>query len=155
VKFRQTQMNSASGIRVPSEAMRRGDFSELLTTPNAFYSSPQYIRDPLLTGNCNATDRGACFPNNVIPANRVSPQGLALLRSYPVLNINLPGANQQQVRGAFQNQREDTFRSTSFLRRRTISACGGRTINSRPPRRSAATPIVLHRPCSARMIPHR
>ena len=114
VKFRQTQINSASGIRVPSEAMRRGDFSELLTTPNPFYSSPQYIRDPLLTGNCNATDRSACFQNNVIPANRVSPQGLALLRSYPVPNINLPGANQQQVRGAFQDQRKDNV-SLDFI----------------------------------------
>ncbi|MBC7928902.1 MAG: TonB-dependent receptor [Bryobacteraceae bacterium] len=106
VRFRQTQLNNASGIRVPSEAMRRGDFRELLTAPNAFYTTPQYIRDPNATGACSAADQTACFANNVIPTNRLSPQGLALLRSYPTANINLPGANFQQARGASQNQRK-------------------------------------------------
>lgn len=107
VKFRQTQLNDTNGIRVPSEAMRRGDFSELLTAPNRFYTTPQYLRDPLASGNCNATDQSACFQNNVIPASRLSPQGLALLNAYPLPNVAFPGANFQQARGAFQNQRKD------------------------------------------------
>ena len=69
--------------------MRQGNFSELLTAPNRFYNTAQFIRDPLASGNCNATDQSACFPGNVIPASRLSPQGLALLRSYPTANIAL------------------------------------------------------------------
>jgi hypothetical protein len=107
VRFRQTQLNDGNGIRVPTEAMRRGDFSELLSAPNRFYNTPQYVRDPLASGNCNATDQSACFANNVIPASRLSPQGVALLNSYPLPNIGLPGANFQQARGALQNQRKD------------------------------------------------
>jgi hypothetical protein len=109
VRFRQTQINNVNGIRVPSEAMRRGDFSELLTAPNRFYNTPQFIRDPLATGNCSATDQTACFARNVIPSSRLSPQGVALMNAYPGPNIALPGANFQQVRGAYQNQRKDNI----------------------------------------------
>lgn len=108
VRFRQTQLNSGTGIRVPTAAMLGGNFSELLRTPNLFYgNTPQYIRDPNLTGTCDATSQAACFPGNIIPANRLSPQGVALLRSYPAPNVNLPGANYQSARAAFQNQRKD------------------------------------------------
>ncbi len=114
VKFRQTQLNNASGIRVPTAAMLGGDFSELLNTPNLFTNTPQYIRDPLATGNCTATDRTACFANNVIPQSRLSPQGIALMRSYPTANVVLPGANYQAARGLAQNQRKDNV-SVDYL----------------------------------------
>ena len=52
---------------VPPAEFRNGDFSSLLTQ-----SSPIYSRDPLLTGNCNAADRTACFPNNIIPQARIN-----------------------------------------------------------------------------------
>ena len=58
---------------VPTEAMRNGDFSQLLG-PNPFYSTPQIIRDPLT---------GLPFPGNIIPANRLSPNGIALMKLYP------------------------------------------------------------------------
>ena len=45
VTFRQEQLNQAGGVRVPSEAMKRGDFSELLQ-PSIYYNTPQYIKDP-------------------------------------------------------------------------------------------------------------
>jgi hypothetical protein len=60
---------------VPSEAMRRGDFSELLNASNPFFNKTVIIRDPLT---------GQPFPNNVIPSNRLSPNGLALLNVYPL-----------------------------------------------------------------------
>jgi hypothetical protein len=69
-------------VTVPTEAMRRGDFSQLLGA-NPYFSTPKYIADPLRSGACNATDQSACFPGNIIPQNRLSPQGLALLNAYP------------------------------------------------------------------------
>ncbi len=52
---------------VPTAAFRRGDFSALLTQ-----STPIYLRDPLKTGACNATDQTACFPGNIIPTARIN-----------------------------------------------------------------------------------
>jgi len=60
---------------VPTAAMRNGDFS-------AF---PRAIRDPLT---------GLPFPGNIIPKERISPNGQALLNSYPLPNLAIPqGAN--------------------------------------------------------------
>ncbi|MCK6681528.1 MAG: TonB-dependent receptor [Thermoanaerobaculia bacterium] len=59
---------------VPTEKMRTGDFSELLSLGIRIY-------DPL-TGTTNRT----AFPNNVIPANRLNPIALALLKYYPLAN---------------------------------------------------------------------
>jgi hypothetical protein len=59
---------------VPSLAMRRGDFSELLNPSNPFFGRTVTINDPLT---------GQPFPGNVIPGNRLSPNGLALLNVYP------------------------------------------------------------------------
>ena len=70
VDFFQVATNTAT---VPTEAMRRGDFSELLGS-NPFYSDSQIVRDPLT---------GQPFPNNVIPANRLSHNGVALMNLYP------------------------------------------------------------------------
>src|SRR5688500_2426791 len=63
---------------VPEEAFRRGDFS----------ASPTRIYDPL-TGNPDGTGRTQ-FPNNQIPANRISPIARRLLDQIPL--PNLPGA---------------------------------------------------------------
>lgn len=52
---------------VPTEAMRRGDFSALLPG--------RVIRDPLT---------GQPFPGNIIPPDRISPQGRALLNAFPL-----------------------------------------------------------------------
>jgi len=60
---------------VPSAAMRRGDFSELLNPANAFFGRVRTITDPRT---------GAPFANNIVPADRISPQGQALLNVYPL-----------------------------------------------------------------------
>ena len=97
VRFRQDQNNG--GQRVPTAAMRNGDFSELLGS-NLFYGAPRVINDPTT---------GAPFPGNIIPANRQSPNGMAFLRTYPAPNGIFPGNNNFfQVRPAPQNQRKDT-----------------------------------------------
>ncbi len=48
---------------VTPTAWRTGDLSAFTTT---------FIRDPLKTGACTATDKTACFPGNIIPANRIA-----------------------------------------------------------------------------------
>ena len=60
--------------------MKNGDFSQLLGT-NPFYSTPQIIRDPLT---------GLPFPGNIIPANRLSPNGIALMKLYPLADARVP-----------------------------------------------------------------
>lgn len=97
VRYRQEQ---TAQIRVPSVAMRNGDFSELLGS-NIFYGSPRTIRDPL-TGNP--------FPNNKIPTDRFSANGMAFLRAYPSANGAFAGStNYYNVRPNPQNQRKDTI----------------------------------------------
>ncbi len=97
VKFRQEQ---STFQRVPSALMRQGNFSELLG-PNIYYGGVRTINDP---------NTGAPFPNNVIPADRLSPNGIALLKVYPLANGIYSGNNNFfQVRGAPQNQRKDTY----------------------------------------------
>ena len=59
---------------VPSAAMRGGDFSELLNPANPFFGRARVITDPLT---------GQPFPDNVIPAQRLSPNGQALLNVIP------------------------------------------------------------------------
>ncbi len=75
----QAQRTGGSGVAgVAPPAWRNGDLS-VFTTP---------IRDPLKTGACTAADRTACFPGNIIPANRiVNPVAKALFadtKLYPL-----------------------------------------------------------------------
>ncbi|MGH9309436.1 MAG: carboxypeptidase regulatory-like domain-containing protein, partial [Vicinamibacterales bacterium] len=100
VDFFQVATNTAT---VPTEAMRRGDFSELLGS-NRFFSSPQIIRDPLT---------GQPFPNNVIPSNRLSPNGVALMNLYPLPTPGFQGTGSQNVIIDSDNprdQRKDSIR---------------------------------------------
>jgi hypothetical protein len=85
--------------RVPTALMRQGNFSELLST-NLFYSGSRAITDP-------AT--GQPFPGNIIPPSKLSPNGIAFLRTYPAANGAYQGNNNfYQVRPNWQNQRKDT-----------------------------------------------
>ncbi len=71
IRYRQTQTEV---ITVPTERMRNGDFGELLDPNNGFYTGARTIIDPRT---------GQPFPGNVIPQDRLSPNGLAFLRAYP------------------------------------------------------------------------
>ncbi|MEP6903503.1 MAG: carboxypeptidase regulatory-like domain-containing protein, partial [Actinomycetota bacterium] len=73
---------AAVNIRVPTAAERNGDFSQSVDGSGARI----YVRDPLLSGTCSAASQAACFPNNVIPANRLYTSGLAALRLFPLPN---------------------------------------------------------------------
>ncbi len=100
VDFFQDVTNTAT---VPTELMRRGDFSELLDPNNGFFSGARVIMNP-------AT--GAPFAGNVIPSTMLSANGLSFLNTYP---LPTPGfrqgtANLIQTSGNPQDQRKDTIR---------------------------------------------
>jgi hypothetical protein len=68
---------------MPTNREMQGDFSQTLDSQGRLIN----IRDPLATGTCDAVTGGlACFPGNVIPANRINPNGVALLNMLPRAN---------------------------------------------------------------------
>jgi hypothetical protein len=99
VDFFQVATNT---VTVPTEKMRNGDFSELLGA-NPFYSSPQVIRDPLT---------GQPFPGNIIPANRLSPNGVALMKLYPSPTPGFQQGSNNLIQNSDNpvNQRKDNLR---------------------------------------------
>ncbi|MBP6821188.1 MAG: TonB-dependent receptor [Acidobacteria bacterium] len=113
VKVRQT---SNIVNRVPTARMRAGDFSELFPGGPNYISAlgvSRFVKDPLKTGACNATDQTACFNDggivNKIPTNRLSANGLALLKAFPdpVAGFYSSGSNFFQSRPALTNQRKE------------------------------------------------
>jgi hypothetical protein len=90
-------------VTVPTAKMRQGDFSELLVPNNGFFSTAQIIKDPLT---------GLPFPNNVIPKDRLSSNGLAFLNSFPLPTpgFQLGSANALVNSPNPQDQRKDNFR---------------------------------------------
>ena len=100
VRYRYTDTSSWT---VPSQLMRSGNFSELLDPGNVYYNKSLVIRDP---------NTGVPFPGNVIPANRLSPSGLGILKAYPAPNLSTPINGSQYFYIAAthpQNQRKDTL----------------------------------------------
>ncbi len=77
--YRQFDANSAA-LSVPTLAERAGDFSQSLTA-----SKSQWLMyDPLSTNT--STGLRTAFPNNIIPASRLSAIGLKLASYYPQPN---------------------------------------------------------------------
>jgi hypothetical protein len=74
-------------FRVPTQLERQGDFSETVDNNGALFP---YIKDPLKSGACSATDQTACFPGGRIPADRLYQTGQNILNLYPLPNIG-PG----------------------------------------------------------------
>jgi hypothetical protein len=132
LKYRFVESGSTVGsnglLGVPSLKMRQGDFSELLDPNNSFITRrdsagnrmPVYIRDPqsaaasqcgqvISAGNYNTN---GCFPGNVIPPDRRSPNGLGILNAWPVPNLtNFIGGNGNWFGSALHtyDQRKDTL----------------------------------------------
>ncbi len=69
--------------RVPTALERSGDFSQSVVP---ITGAKLYLRDPLATGTCNATNAASCFPGNVMPASRFDPIALKLMAYYPLPN---------------------------------------------------------------------
>jgi hypothetical protein len=106
VRYIFTDTNS---LVVPTLKMRNGDFSELLDPNNVFYHKAVVIMDP---------KTGLPFPGNIIPApgtattgSAASPNGLGILKAYPLPNLATPiNGNQNWFFSAQhpQYQRKDT-----------------------------------------------
>jgi hypothetical protein len=99
VNFFQVATNTAT---VPTALMRQGNFSELLDPNNGFRAATAII-DPLT---------GQPFPGNIIPQNRLSPNGLAMLNGYPAPTpgFRQGAANLIQTSPNPQDQRKDNIR---------------------------------------------
>jgi len=104
VRHRRDQSTT---VRVPTLAMRNGDFSELLNPANPFFSGGRVVNDP--TNN-------QPFAGNIIPQTRLSSNGRAFLRSHPepTPGFLLGGSNFFQVRPNPTDQRKDTL-SVDFI----------------------------------------
>ena len=66
---------------IPTALMRSGNFSELLA-PNPWYKTGTVIYDP---ATCPTVGAASCtpFPGNIIPQNKLSPNGVGILSAYP------------------------------------------------------------------------
>ncbi|WP_263374230.1 TonB-dependent receptor [Granulicella aggregans] len=87
VQYPQTVNNP---VTVPNPAFRTGDFS----------SVAQHIKDPQSGLACDPTAGGpGCFPGNIIPQYRLSPNGVGLLSIFPdpTPNFQVGSANLLQV----------------------------------------------------------
>ncbi len=104
LQFIKWHQYSTSTATVPSLAMRQGDFSELLNPANIYFGRTRVINDP-------AT--GAPFPGNIIPKGRLSPNGVALLNTYPVPTpgLSIVGATNWTSTGPDpRDTSQDTFK---------------------------------------------
>jgi hypothetical protein len=84
---RQVQNYGVKTVTVPTALERKGDFSQSYTTagtPGGFH-----VNDPL--------NNKVQFPGNIIPANRITPIGQAILNMFPLPNYVDPSpANRYQ-----------------------------------------------------------
>src|SRR5258708_38360486 len=75
--------------------MRAGDFSELLDQNNPYVTRkdssgskiPVLIKDPQSANACTVADQSGFFPGNIIPSNRLSPNGVGILNAWPIPNL--------------------------------------------------------------------
>lgn len=113
--WRREQTSTAT---VPTEAMRRGDFSELLAPANPFFRRSLIVNDPL--------NGRTPFPGNVIPASRMSPNGAGLLNAYPVPTPGfLQGTNNWiKTLPNPRDSRKDTFRFDAYWGKHRVSFTG-------------------------------
>jgi hypothetical protein len=108
-----SSLGGAGLLLVPSTKMRQGDFSELLDPSNPFTKKATYVKDPQSANPCTAADQSGCFAGNVIPVDRLSPNGIGILNAWPVPTITDPadfigGGNWFAAKRHTYDQRKDT-----------------------------------------------
>ncbi len=86
--FKYNQQPSAT-MSVPTALAKQGDFSQYATS-----KVPQVIYVPQGV-NCNGLAPGTPFPNNIIPANCISPISASVLTQIP--DPTIPGALTQNI----------------------------------------------------------
>lgn len=121
--------------RFPTALERAGDFSQ--TTDNNGNPYP-YIKDPLVSGTCSASNQTACFRYQGvlgrIDPSRLYQTGVNILKMYPMPNVSTPGlpynfeqtrskesqvANQPAVRLDYQpwSQLRGTFKYSGWAQK--------------------------------------
>ena len=105
-----SSLGGAGLLLVPSTKMRQGDFSELLDPSNPFTKKATYVKDPQSANPCTAADQSGCFAGNVIPVDRLSPNGIGILNAWPVPNLTnfIGGGNWFAAKRHTYDQRKDT-----------------------------------------------
>ena len=99
--------------RMPTALERRGDFSQTFDSNGRLI----FIKDPLSPLPCSATTGGAgCFPGNVIPQNRLDPNGLAILNYMPGPNVACTGAGCGALSNFTRQETPDNPRMNNLLR---------------------------------------
>ncbi len=100
VNFFAINTNTAT---VPTALMRTGNFSELLDPNNGFFPAARTIIDPTT---------GQAFPGNIIPANRLSPNGIAMLNTFPLPTQGFRQGTANLIMSSDnpQDQRKDNLR---------------------------------------------
>src|SRR5207237_6386454 len=80
-------------FRMPTALERAGDFSQSTDNNGALFP---YIKDPVLSGTCSASNQTACFQTGGvlgrIPTDRLYSTGLNILKMFPLPNVDVPGA---------------------------------------------------------------
>lgn len=109
--FRQRRTVQAT-YDVPSEAMRSGDFSALLSQGIQIYDPATRVVGA--NGDFTAT----AFPNNRIPASRIHPTAIKLLEFYPGPNV----ATTSLVRNRQQGNRTPINKDQFILRMDAIES---------------------------------
>jgi Carboxypeptidase regulatory-like domain/TonB-dependent Receptor Plug Domain len=103
-RFSDTQTQA-----VPTALMRQGNFSELLTT-NPWYSGTHAIYDP---ATCTSTSSSSCtaFAGNIIPASKMSSNGMAIIDAYPAPTPGYLSGTQNWIASAAHpiNQRKQSI----------------------------------------------
>jgi hypothetical protein len=84
----RTAGNNVVRFRMPTALERQGDFSQTIDNNGNLYP---YIKDPNLSGACDATSQVACFRDEGvlgrIPSGRLYQTGLNILKLWPLPNI--------------------------------------------------------------------
>jgi hypothetical protein len=98
IRYRFTDTQTQA---VPTALMRTGNFSQLLGS-NPWYSGSTQLKNPTT---------GAPYPNNVIPASQLSPNGLAIMNAYPAATPGYTNGTQNWIAQAAHpiNQRKGTY----------------------------------------------
>ena len=106
IRERNTQTQTQA---VPTELMREGNFSQLLSS-NPWYSGVHQLYYP---GTCAKLGNAGCvpIPGNIIPATSLSPNGIAILNAYPAPTPGFLEGTQNWEAQAAQpiNQRKDVL----------------------------------------------
>jgi Carboxypeptidase regulatory-like domain len=104
-EFTRNYFTDSSTQTWPTAAMRNGDFSELLDPNNIFYHKTVQLVDPktglAIPGNVMSTT-GPITPGG----STISPNGLALLKTYPMPNLTVPLGNNNWTAYATHPQRQ-------------------------------------------------